>query len=233
MEEIFKNSLFAGITLSLGSYALGSLLRKKFANPLVNPFLISVVVSIAVLVFCKIDYEYYYQSAKYMSFLLTPATVCLAVPLYEQLELLKKNFWAIILGIFAGALTSVVSILVLCFVLKLPKEMLATLLPKTVTTAIGMGVSAELGGYVTITVATIVVTGILGNVLADVFFRLFKITNPIAQGIALGTSAHAMGTAKAHELGQIQGAMSGLSIVITGIFTVILAPLFAGLYGLL
>ncbi len=233
MEEIFKNSLFAGITLSLGCYALGSLLRKKFTSPWVNPFLISVVVSIAVLVLCKIDYEYYYQSAKYMSFLLTPATVCLAVPLYEQLELLKKNFWAIVMGIFAGALASAVSIFILCFLLKLPKEMLATLLPKTVTTAIGMGVSEELGGYVTITVATIVVTGILGNVLADVFLKLFKITDPIAQGIALGTSAHAMGTAKAHELGQIQGAMSGLSIVITGIFTVILAPVFASLYALL
>ena len=192
-----------------------------------------IFISIGAISFLKIDYAEYAKDTAFISFLLTPATVCLAVPLYEQLELLKKNFWAIILGIFAGALTSAVSIFVLCFVLKLPKEMLATLLPKTVTTAIGMGVSAELGGYVTITVATIVVTGILGNVLADVFFRLFKITNPIAQGIALGTSAHAMGTAKAHELGQIQGAMSGLSIVITGIFTVILAPLFAGLYGLL
>ena len=231
MEEMLQNSLFFGIVLSLGTYAFGMFLKKKFTNPLVNPFLISVIVSICTLLFFKIDYEIYYQSARFLSFFLTPATVCLAVPLFEQLNLLKKNFWAIVLGIFSGALASAISIYILCFLLKLPKEMLATLLPKTVTTAIGIAIAEELAGFSTITVATIVVTGILGNVFAEICFKIFKITNPISQGVALGTSAHAMGTAKALELGQIQGAMSGLSIIITGIFTVILAPIFAGLYA--
>ena len=176
-----------------------------------------------------ISYEVYNASAKYISYLLTPATVCLAVPLYEQLELLKKNKVAVVCGILSGTLASLTGIFVLCMLFGFNHQQYVTMLPKSITTAIGMGVSEELNGYVTISVAVIVVTGILGNVIAEMIYKIFHITEPIAKGVALGTSAHAMGTAKALEIGEIEGAMSGLSIAVSGVITVVLAPFFATL----
>ncbi len=162
-----------------------------------------------------------------MSWLLTPATVCLAIPLYEQWQLLKANFTAVIAGITSGVLASLCSVLVLSRIMGLSHQEYVTLLPKSITTAIGMGVSEELGGYVTITVAVIVITGVLGNIFGELIFRLFKITEPISRGLALGTSAHAIGTAKAIELGEVEGAMSSLSIAVSGILTVVFASVFA------
>ena len=209
---------------------LGAFLKKKCKNPLLNPLLISIIISIVVLVVAGVDYETYNASAKYLSYLLTPSTVCLAIPLYEQLPLLKKNFVAIVLGIFSGALTSVVCVFVLSKLMQLSHEEYVSQLPKSVTTAIGIGVSEELGGYVTITIAVIVITGILGNLFAEIVYKIFRITEPIAKGVGIGTSSHAMGTAKAIEMGEVEGAMSGLSIVVAGIFTVILAPIFANFH---
>ena len=165
-----------------------------------------------------------------MSYLLTPATVCLAVPLYEQLELLKNNVKAIMAGLISGVLTSLISILALAVVFGFSHEEYVTLLPKSITTAIGMGVSEELGGIVTITVAVIIVTGILGNVIGEHVFRIFRIEEPIAKGVALGSASHAIGTAKAMELGEIEGAMSSLSIEVAGLLTVLGASVFAGLW---
>ncbi len=173
------------------------------------------------------DYESYNQSAQYLSYLLTPATVCLAIPLYQQIVLLKKNMMAILLGIIAGVLSSLGSVLALSFVFGLEHEYYVTLLPKSITTAIGMGVSEELGGIVTITVAVILITGIFGNVMGETICKLFHIYEPIAVGLAFGTSSHAVGTAKALELGEIEGAMSSLSIAVAGILTVIGASIFA------
>ena len=185
------------------------------------------IITIVVLLVSGVDYEIYNEGAKYLSWLLTPATVCLAIPLYEQWELLRKNYKAVMLGLLAGVVTSLCTVLVLCYVLKLSHVEYVTLLPKSITTAIGMGVSEELGGYVTITVAVIVVTGVIGNILGELICKVFKIEEPISKGLALGCSAHAIGTAKAIEMGEIEGAMSGLAIAVSGILTVVMAPLFA------
>ncbi|SFB83163.1 LrgB family protein [Butyrivibrio sp. YAB3001] len=227
MNELFQNSLFAGVTLSLTAYMVGVLLKKKFKIGLFNPLLISIVVSCVVLIAGKIDYEVYNEGAKYLSYLLTPATVCLAIPLYEQLELLKKNYKAVLLGLLAGTVTSLTTVLVLARIFNLSHEEYVTLLPKSITTAIGMGVSEELGGYVTITVAVIIITGVLGNMFGELICKLAKIEEPISKGLAFGASSHAIGTAKAIEIGEVEGAMSGLAIAVSGIFTVILASLFA------
>ena len=228
MSELYLNSLFAGVTISLLAYALGMFLRKKLKLGIFNPLLISIVLTIIFLACTGIEYDTYNQGAAYLSWLLTPATVCLAIPLYEQWELLKKNHRAVILGITAGVLTSLGTVLILCKLMNLSHEMYVTMLPKSITTAIGMGVSEELGGYVTITVAVIVITGVLGNIFGELICKLFRITEPISKGLALGASSHAIGTAKAIEIGEIEGAMSSLAIAVTGIMTVVLASLFAG-----
>ena len=174
-----------------------------------------------------IDYDVYYSGAQYLSYLLTPATVCLAVPLYEKLEVLKKNWRAILIGIVSGVLTTLLCILAMSLMFGLSHEEYVTLLPKSITTAIGMGVSEELGGYVTLTVAVIIITGVLGNIFAPLICRVFRIREPIAKGIAIGTSSHAVGTAKAMEMGEVEGAMSSLSIAISGLLTVVGASVFA------
>ena len=227
MSEFVSSSLFFGAALSLAAFDAGTLLKKKLKLSLFNPLLVSISLVIVVLLVFHIDYQSYNASAKYLSYLLTPATVCLAIPLYEQLELLKHNFKAVMAGIFTGVLTSLTTILVLSLILGLSHEEYVTLLPKSITTAIGMGVSEELGGYVTITVAVIVITGVLGNILAEPICKLFKIEEPIAKGVALGSAAHAIGTAKAMEMGEIEGAMSSLSIAVAGILTVVGATIYS------
>ena len=189
--------------------------------------MISIIVTIIVLVGCNVSYETYNEGAKYLSWLLTPATVCLAIPLYEEWELLKNNAKAVLLGVLAGVITSLVTVFVLAKMMGLSHANYVTLLPKSITTAIGMGVSEELGGYVTITVAVIVITGVLGNIFGELICKIFRIKEPISKGLALGTAAHAIGTAKAMELGDVEGAMSSLSIAVAGVITVVLATLFA------
>ena len=227
MNEIMGNSLFFGVMISVAAYEIGVLLKKKFKLAIFNPLLIAIAVIIVILAITGVEYDTYNDGAKYLSYLLTPATVCLAVPLYEQLEILKKNLKAILAGILAGALTSVTSVLILAILFGLSHEEYVTLLPKSITTAIGMGVSEELGGIVTITVAVIIITGVLGNMFAEAVCRIFWIEEPIAQGIGIGSASHAIGTAKAMELGDIEGAMSSLSIAVSGLITVILASVYA------
>ncbi len=230
MNDLFLNSAMAGVTLSLVVYMLGCWLKKKTGLALFNPLLLSIIVTILVLIVGRVDYDTYNEGAKYLSWFLTPATVSLAIPLYEQLTLLRKNFKAVIAGIVAGVLSSLVVILVMSVLMGLSHTEYVTLLPKSITTAIGMGVAEELDGYVTIAVAAIVTTGVLGNILAEPILKLFRITEPIAKGVALGSSAHAIGTAKAMELGDIEGAMSSLSIAVAGLLTVIGATIFSYLY---
>ncbi len=227
MNEIMGNSLFFGVMISVAAYEIGVLLKKKFKLAIFNPLLIAIAVIIVILAITGVEYDTYNDGARYLSYLLTPATVCLAVPLYEQLEILKKNLKAILAGILAGALTSVTSVLILAILFGLSHEEYVTLLPKSITTAIGMGVSEELGGIVTITVAVIIITGVLGNMFAEVVCRIFRIEEPIAKGIGIGSASHAIGTAKAMELGDIEGAMSSLSIAVSGLITVILASVYA------
>jgi len=230
MHDFVSSSAFFGVFISLLAYRIGMTIKKKTGLSVMNPLLISIALVIALLSLLDIPYEAYNQSAKLLSSLLTPATVCLAVPLYEQLHLLKKHKGAILAGIAGGVITSLVCVLVLSMLFRLDHAAYVTLLPKSITTAIGMGISEELGGFVSITVAVILITGILGNIIAESACRLFRITEPVARGVAIGTASHAIGTAKAMELGQIEGAMSSLSIVISGMLTVVLAPLFAQLF---
>lgn len=227
MNQFFETSAYAGVTISLLAYAGGLYLKKKFKSGLLNPLLISIAATILVLAASHTSYESYQAGAQYLSWFLTPATVCLAIPLYEQLSLLKKNLKAVACGITAGVLTSLATILVLAYFMGLSHAEYVTLLPKSITTAIGMGVSEELGGYVTITVAVIVITGVLGNIFGELICKIFKITEPVSKGLALGCSAHAIGTAKAIELGETEGAMSSLSIAVAGLLTVAGASVFA------
>lgn len=224
------NSTTAGVMLSLAAYGLGMYAKKKTRQAWINPLLISILLCILVLKVFHIDYESYNNSARYLSYLLTPATVALAIPLYKQLQILRDNLAAILVGVFAGVIASLGSILVLSMLFALTHEEYVTLLPKSITTAIGMGVSEELGGYVTITVAAIILTGVLGNMAAEPFCRLLRLHSPVSRGLAIGAASHAIGTAKAMEMGEIEGAMSSLAIVVAGLMTVVCASFFAMIY---
>ena len=230
MKDFLTNSVFFGAMISLVAYEIGTLLKKKFKLAIFNPLLIAVICVMAVLILFHIDYDTYNEGGQYISYLLTPATVSLAVPLYRQIELLKNNIKAVAAGILSGVLASMVGVYILARAFHLDSQLYVTLLPKSITTAIiGMGVSEELGGVVTITVAVIVITGVLGNVIADLACKIFRLEEPVAKGLALGTAAHAIGTAKAMEMGEIEGAMSSLAIAVAGLLTVVTASVFAGL----
>ena len=227
MREFLIESVYFGVLLSLATYSFGMLIKKKLKLAIFNPTLISIGIIIAILLIFNIDYDTYYQSAHYLQYLLTPTTMCLAVPLYQQFELLKKNYVAVLAGILSGVLTSLTSVLAMCAIFTLSHEEYITFLPKSVTTAIGMSISEEFGGYVSITVTIILITGVLGNLLAEGVCRLFRIREKIAVGIAIGSASHALGTAKAFEIGEVEGAMSSLSIVLSGLITVGVAGIFA------
>lgn len=229
MNGFLSASSFFGAALSLLCYLIGLRLKEKTKWAICNPLLVSILLTMAALLILRVDYGTYSVSAKYLSYLLTPTTICLAVPLYRKLALLKKNLAAILGGILSGVVTSMGSVWLLCLAFGLDHTLFVTLLPKSITTAIGMGVSEELGGVVTITVAVIILTGVLGSIIAPAVCRLCRIHDPVARGIAIGTSSHAIGTTKALELGETEGAMSSLSICVSGMITVLLASLFAGL----
>ncbi len=227
MTNLLGSSAYFGLLLSLGAYGLGLLLQRRWKLPIFNPLLVAIVVVAAALLLLDLDYDSYSQGANLLNYLLTPATVCLAVPLYEQFSLLRRHGKAVLLGIAAGVLASLVTILVLAWLFSLDHSAYVTLLPKSITTAIGIGVSEELGGHVSLTVVVIIITGVLGNIFAEGVCKVFRITEPVAAGVAIGTSTHAVGTARAMEMGEIQGAMSSLSIVVAGLLTVVGANLFA------
>ena len=209
------------------SYEIGIFLKKKLKLAIFNPLLVAILLVIVFLMVFRVDYGSYNASAQYLAYLLTPATVSLAIPLYQQRELLKKHFIAIIGGILSGVLTSLVTVWLMSILYGLSHEEYVTMLPKSITTAIGMGVSEELGGYVTISVAIIIITGVLGNMSAEFVCRVFRIRNSISRGLAIGTSSHAVGTARAMEMGEVEGAMSSLAIVVAGLCTVVGASVFS------
>ena len=230
MSNFLENSVFFGVFISIITYEIGVLIKKKLKLAIFNPLLISIALIIVFLLAFHIKYNVYESGAQYLSYFLTPATVALAVPLYEQIEPLKKNWKAIVAGILSGALTSALCVLAVALIFQLDHKQYVTLLPKSITTAIGMGLSEELGGIVTITVAVIVVKGVIGNRLAESICKLFHITDPVAKGIGIGSASHAMGTAKAMEMGEIEGAMSSLSIAVSGLLTVVVSIIFAQIY---
>lgn len=230
MTDFCNNSVYFGVAISLVGYVIGVQLKKKFKLAVLNPLMISIIFVVGVVLLFKLDYPSYKKQAEILNYLLTPATIALAIPLYQQLSLLRKNLLAVICGIISGVFASMSSVLAMSVLFSLSHEDFVTLLPKSITTAIGMGVSEELGGIQTITVAVIIVTGVLGNVIGEGVCKLFRITEPISRGLALGTAAHAIGTAKALEMGEIEGAMSSLSIVVAGLLTVVFASFYAMVY---
>lgn len=229
MKTLLENSPLFGVGLTLGAYLLGLLLKKRLRLFIFNPLLIAIAACMVFLALTGIDYDSYSKGAGHIGFLLTPATVCLAIPLYEQLQPLKNNLTAIVIGIASGVLTSCVSILGMSLLFRLSHTEYVTLLPKSITTAIGIGLSDELNGYIAITVAAIMITGLFGNIAGETLCRMCGITHPVAKGIAIGTSSHVMGTSKAMEMGEIEGAMSSLSIAVAGCMTVAAAVLFENL----
>ncbi len=229
MENLILNSAASGVFISLAAYGIGTLVKRKWNSPLANPLLIAIILVILFLKLSGVEYETYNASAKYLTYLLAPATVSLAIPMYERMQLLKENYAAILTGILSGVLASLVCVLAMALVFHLSQAEYVTLLPKSVTTAIGMDIVKELGGHSEIAAAVIIITGVLGNMAAEPICRIFAIRHPVAKGIALGTSAHAIGTAKAMEMGETEGAMSSLAIVVAGVCTVVGATVFAGL----
>ena len=224
MLEFLSSSAVWGVALTIGAFALGTFINRKTGKAWCNPLLLGSLFIILLLSLLKIPYPEYKASALPLSYLLLPATVSLAIPLYEKWELLKTNLAAILAGILAGVLTSLGSIMVLVLLLKLDAAQAATLLPKPVD------VAEALGGIPALAGAVIILTGITGNLTAQWLCRAFKITDPLAKGIGIGTASHAIGTAKALELGEVEGAMSSLAVALAGVSTAFLAPVFASLF---
>lgn len=227
MNEIFENSLYFGFCLTLAGYWIGMKLQKKTKLSFCNPLLISTVFIIGILLIGKIEYRTFNQGAQYITYLLTPATVCLALPLYREIKILKKNLVPVIAGLLAGCATCMVLVVGIAYIMNLERIVTLSLLPKSITTAIAIGVSEEIGGISAITVAAVVFTGIFSTVISTFVFKVFRIKDPVAQGLALGVSGHAIGTSKALELGKTQGAMGSLAIVVMGILTVMISPIVA------
>ena len=230
MNEFVQQSAVFGVVISVFFYFVGIGIKNRFKLAVFNPLLIATICVIAFLKLFHIDYDSYNSSAKYLSWFLAPATVSLAIPLYMQIDKLRKHYKAILLSIFAGTLMSLVSILLMSVLFRLTHQQYVTLLPKSITTAIGMSLSEELGGYASITAASILLTGILGNSIAEPLCRAMRITDPVAKGLAIGTASHAIGTTKAIEIGETEGAMSSLAIVVCGLMTVIGTTVFAMFY---
>lgn len=229
MKDIFSSPFFA-VVISILAFEIGLLLNKKTKIALFNPLLISIVLIIITLKNLDISLDSFNKGGSMISFFLGPATVVLAVPLYKQFDKLKANLLPILIGIFIGSLTSILSVVLLAKLFGLNAALRASLIPKSVTTPIGIEVSKQIGGIQAITVAAIVITGIIGAVFGPAFCRLFRIKDKVAVGIAFGTASHAVGTTKAIELGEIEGAMSGLAIGVAGLITVFLAPFLIKLF---
>ncbi len=227
---LYTQSIFFGIGLTLGAYLIGAALKQRFKMSLFNPLLISNIIVIIVLLLSNTDYAVYMKGGQYINYLLTPATVCLAVPLYEKLDVLRTNLKAILIGTFAGVLTSLLMALVFSLLFGFTHTEYVTILPKSITSPIGIALAEELKGNPAITVALIVITGIFGNLIAEPVVKLLRLKSPVSVGIAIGTSAHVIGTTKAMEMGETEGAMSSLAITVAGLMTVFAASFFAGFY---
>lgn len=227
MNSLLTETLYFGMVLSLLTYWLAVQIRKKCPYPIFNPLLMSAIMCIIFLIIFDIDFTTYNQGAQFITYLLTPSTVCLAIPLYKQMHILRQHVNAIVIGLLSGCLAGVASILLIALILSVEPVLYHSLLPKSITTAIAIGVSDKIGGNSTITVGAVVITGIFGAMIAKSICRKFKIHHPVAVGLALGNSSHAIGTSKAIEFGEVEAAMSSLSIVIAGLMTVFIAPIMA------
>ena len=228
MYSVIETPIF-GIVLTIIFFNIGIYIQNKTKKPIFNPLLIAIVGIILFLSITKIPYDKYKLGADSINFLLGPVTISLAIPLYKQFDLLKKYFLEIIVGIFCGVIVSLASVLIIGVLTHANIEILNSLIPKSITTPMGLALTKTLNGIDSITVVSIIITGILGAIISPLVFKVGKINNPIAKGIALGTSSHALGTTKAIEMGEVEGAMSSLSIGIAGTITVIIVPIILNL----
>ncbi|MBQ6719859.1 MAG: LrgB family protein [Oscillospiraceae bacterium] len=217
------------VALTLVFFLLGQKLQQKLRSPLLNPILIAVILVLLFLQVSGVSVKTYQAGMSSLSWLLTPATICLAVPMYEQFQLLKKNLWAIAAGVTAGAVSCLVMILLFGMLAGFESVLTVSLLPKSITTAIGVVLSEMSGGMPGVTTAAIVFTGIFANVMGPAFCKLFRLTDPIAQGVALGTSGHVIGTTRANEISPLAGAVSSLSLVVASLLTAVILPVFVSL----
>jgi len=223
-EWLAEISLFA-LVLTFGAYQIGLWCHKKWPYPIVNPLLIAVILVCGVLLGIGFPVESYQEGMRGISWLLTPATVCLAVPMYEQMKLLKRRLPEILAGVVAGTLTSLLVVAGLCHLFCLPKEVAVSFLPKSITTAMGIVLSGQNGGIEALTTAVIVMTGILGSLIGPLLCRVFRLGDPVSQGAAFGTASHVIGTTRANQMGSLTGAVSSLSLAVAGIVTALLFPL--------
>lgn len=224
MYNVFDTEIF-GVILTILFFNIGIYIQKKTNKPIFNPLLIAILGIILFLSTTKIPYESYKLGGDRINFFLGPVTIVLAVPLYKQFDLFKKYLLEILIGISCGVVVSFISIKLIGHFTNADVDIINSLIPKSITTPMGISLTKTLNGVEAITVVSIILTGILGAIISPIVFKIGKINNPVAKGIALGTSAHALGTTKALEMGEVEGAMSGLSIGISGIITVILIPI--------
>lgn len=230
MIDFLSQSGYFGVCLTVGMFFIAVLINKKWPNPFTTPLFLATMFVVAVLLFFNIPYSIYDKGIQYLTYFLTPVTVCFAVPMYRQLPLLKKHAVAIVFAILIGVLASVFSICILTILFGLSDVIARSLAAISVTTALAIGITKKLGGVVALTVSAVIVTGILGASVSDVICRWLKLKNPISRGISIGNASHAAGTVKAMEMGKVEGAMSSLAIVISGILTAIIAPLVIWLF---
>lgn len=212
------------VVLTLFAFWVGQQCQKKFKLAIFNPILIGMIVVILTLALTGLEQKAYQEGTKLLSWLMTPATVCLAIPMYEQIQTLKKNLKGILAGVAAGTVSCLATVLVLVLILGYDRSLAVSLLPKGITTAIGMTLAELYGGTPSITTLAIIITGIIGNMFGTYFCKWFGITDEIAQGVAFGTGSHVIGTAKANELSALTGAVSSVSLVVSGLLTAIVFP---------
>ena len=220
MSELFASPFF-GIALSIVAFSIGVCIQKKTGLVIFNPLIIAIVLVSGVRLLFKIPYESYNEGGSIINMFLAPATSCLAVSVYTRMELLKKNWLPILAGCVVGSITSMGSVFLLCRLFGLDEAMTWSLLPKSVTTPIAVGIAESHGGISSITVAAVILTGIMGSILAPFLIRIFRVKDSMTAGLAIGACSHAVGTSKAIEIGETEGAMSGLAIGICGIVTVV------------
>lgn len=216
---------YFGIILSFAAYEIGKWINQKLKTPLANPLLIAILLIIGFLSITGIDYEYYKKGGDFIAFFIAPATVAMVLDLYANIETLKKNIIPIFVGVGSGTIFSFIIAMFLSKILQIDRNLISSLLPQSVTTAIAISLSDEYQGIIGLTAIAVVIRGVSGAVFAPLVMKIFKIKDPVAQGVAIGTSSHAVGTSQARLMGEVQGAMSGLSIAVAGITAVIIMPL--------
>ena len=231
MMNFLASSIYFGLVLSVAMYALAVFINKKWNVSITTPLLLTTAFVIGFLVLFDIPYATYSAGAKYLNYFLVPATVCFAVPMYKQIKLMRDYKWVILVSVIFGCAVSVASVAFLCWAFGLGEIIRNSLASVSVTTAIAIGITKELGGIAGITVFAVIITGILGNAIGRQACKLLRLKNPISRGLAIGNSSHAMGTSKAIEMGPIEGGMSSIAIVVSGLATAALAPLILWLFG--